>query len=219
MAKPTRFINPSSLSKPPSYTHVVQVAGRARIVFIAGQLGVDPAGQLVSEDFRSQAVQVFENLRLALAAVGATFEDVVKTTNFIVDMDFLPVLREVRASYMSPVNPPASTLVEVSALANPGALLEIEAIAAVEARTPGAGAAGGRAAKRAARAAAGGGAAKKAAGAGGRAAKKAAGAAAAATATAGARKAKTARTPEEKAAFRARVAARKAKRAAKKAKT
>ena len=207
MAKPTRFINPSSLPTPPAYTQVVQVAGRARIVFIAGQLGVDQSGQLVSDDFRAQAVQVFENLRLALASVGATFEDVVKVTNFIVDMDLLPILREVRASYMTSANLPASTLIEVSALANPGAMLEIEAIAAVAAPTPAAGArkvAGGARAKRAsARAAAGG-----AAGAG----------PARAGAAKGAKAKKRAVTPEAKAARQARRAARKAKKAGRKAK-
>ena len=69
-----RFINPETLAKPPSYTHVVEVVGACRTVHISGQLGTDLEGQVVG-DFRAQAVQVFENLKAALASVGATFAD------------------------------------------------------------------------------------------------------------------------------------------------
>ena len=65
-----RFINPETLAKPPSYTHVVEVVGACRTVHISGQLGIDRDGNIVG-DFRAQAVQVFENLKDALAAVGA----------------------------------------------------------------------------------------------------------------------------------------------------
>ena len=66
----TRFINPPALRRPPGYTHVVEVIAPARIVYIAGQLGVDGDDKVVG-DFRRQAVQTFENLKTALAAVGA----------------------------------------------------------------------------------------------------------------------------------------------------
>src|SRR2546423_14905225 len=71
----TRFINPEPLGKPPGYTHVVEATAPARIVYIAGQLGVDKDGKL-SSDFRLQAVQTFENLKNALAAVRRPFHDV-----------------------------------------------------------------------------------------------------------------------------------------------
>src|SRR5215470_2938988 len=57
----TRFINPPGLSKPPGYTHVVEATAPARLVYIAGQLGVDSDGKVGSSDFRLQAVQTFEN--------------------------------------------------------------------------------------------------------------------------------------------------------------
>lgn len=124
----TRFINPEGLSKPPGYTHVVEVTAPARLVYIAGQLGNNREGKF-SSDFRLQAVQTFENLKTALAAVGAQFQHVVKFNNYVVDVKYLPVFRQVRDSYLADQNRPASTTLAISALAREGALLEIEAVA------------------------------------------------------------------------------------------
>ena len=124
----TRFINPETLGKPPGYTHVVEATAPGRIVYIAGQLGVDRDGKL-SSDIRLQAVQTFENLKNALAAVGGRFEHVVKFNNYLVDLKYLPVFRQVRDSYLSDQNRPASTTLAISGLAREGALLEIEAVA------------------------------------------------------------------------------------------
>lgn len=79
-------------------------------------------------DFRTQAEQVFANLRRALASVGASFGDVVKTTTFITDLKNLPALRDTRARYFDPTRPPANSLIPVAALARPELLLEIEAV-------------------------------------------------------------------------------------------
>src|SRR6202022_4937600 len=95
-----RFINPQALSKPPGYTHVVEVTAPARLVYIAGQLGNDQGGKL-SSDFRLQAVQTFENLKVALAAVGGQFQHVVKFNNYLVDLKYLPIFRQVRDSYLA----------------------------------------------------------------------------------------------------------------------
>jgi enamine deaminase RidA (YjgF/YER057c/UK114 family) len=128
-AQGPRFINPPSLAKPTGYTHVV-VAPDGRTVYIAGQVALDSAGQLVREgDFRAQAEQVFHNLERALSSVGGTLRDVVKTTTFITDRKHLPALREVRSKHIDPARPPASTLLVVSGLARPEFLLEIEAVA------------------------------------------------------------------------------------------
>jgi enamine deaminase RidA (YjgF/YER057c/UK114 family) len=123
-----RFINPETLAKPPSYTHVVEVTGPCRTVYIAGQLGTDRDGHVAS-GFRAQAVQVFENLKAALAAVGASFRDVVKVNSYLADIGDLPVLREVRAPYLNAAALPASTTIAVTEFARPGALLEVEAVA------------------------------------------------------------------------------------------
>jgi enamine deaminase RidA (YjgF/YER057c/UK114 family) len=82
-------------------------------------------------DFRAQAVQAFENLKLALAAAGATFEHVVKVTNYLVDIGHIQIYFEVRDRYVDTKAPPASTTIQISKLAHEGALYEVEAIAVV----------------------------------------------------------------------------------------
>jgi enamine deaminase RidA (YjgF/YER057c/UK114 family) len=130
-----RFSNPSGLSKPPGYTHVVEITGPARIVYIAGQLGLDADGKLVGADFRAQAAQAFENLKTALADAGAGVEHVVKINNYLVDIAAnIGVFREVRNRYLNMTSPPASTAVGVPGLAFAGALFEIEAIAVLPPR-------------------------------------------------------------------------------------
>jgi len=131
----TRFINPPALRRPPGYTHVVEVTAPARIVYIAGQLGVDGDDKVVG-DFRRQAVQTFENLKTALAAVGAQFRHVVKFNNYLVDRANLPTFREVRDGYLAENDRPASTTIAISGLAREGALLEIEAVAVLPRATP-----------------------------------------------------------------------------------
>ena len=128
MVSELRFINPPGLAKPPGYTHVVEATVPGRLVYIAGQLGLDSDGKL-SSDFRLQAVQTFENLKAALAAVGAQFQHVVKFNNYLLDTKYLPVFRQVRDSYLQDRNRPASTTIAISGLAREGALLEIEAVA------------------------------------------------------------------------------------------
>jgi enamine deaminase RidA (YjgF/YER057c/UK114 family) len=126
----TRYINPPSLVKPTGYTHVVVAADR-HTVYIAGQVSFDSTGMVVGEgDFKAQAQQVYGNLRKALASVGATFANLVKTTTLVTDVKNVPVLREIRNSYLDPKNPPANTLI-VATLVRPELLLEIEAVAVI----------------------------------------------------------------------------------------
>lgn len=137
MASHLRFLNPKTISKPPGYSHVVEATGPGRIVYLAGQLGLDMGGKVVGQagDFRAQAIQTFENLKAALAEVGATFDDVVKINNYLIDLERdLPVFREVRDMYLNTKAPPASTTIQISALARAGALLETEMIAILPAR-------------------------------------------------------------------------------------
>ncbi len=133
MAANTRFINPKTLHKPPAYTQVVEVTGPGRTVYISGQLGGGLDGKLVGPDFRAQAVKVFENLEAALAAVGATFKDVVKVNSYLADVKDLPVLREVRMGYLNAAALPASTTLGGLSFAREGALLEVEVIAVLPA--------------------------------------------------------------------------------------
>ena len=123
-----RFMNPPAIAKPGGYSHVVEATGPGRIVYIAGQLGLKPDGNIAG-DFRAQATQAFANLKAALASVGATFDDVVKLNNYFVDIKTnLPLYREVRDKYVNTAQPPTSTTVGVTALARPDALFEAEAI-------------------------------------------------------------------------------------------
>ena len=129
-----RYINPPGLTKPSGYTHVV-LAADGRTAYIAGQVAFDSTGALVGGgDFRAQAERVYANLRIALASVGATFSDVVKTTTYITDLGNVPTLREVRGKHLDPARPPANSLIPVATLARPDLLLEIEAVAVLRAR-------------------------------------------------------------------------------------
>ena len=127
---PVERVQPDGLATPPTYSHVVK-AGNT--IYIAGQVAQNEQGQLVGAgDFVAQATQVFENLGRALAAAGAGFEHLVKTTVFVTDPRYREQLRDVRSKYLGSNALPASTLVVVAGLALPEYLLEIEGVAVVE---------------------------------------------------------------------------------------
>jgi enamine deaminase RidA (YjgF/YER057c/UK114 family) len=128
-----RFLNPSTMPAPRGYTHVVETVSPSRTIYLSGQLGMTPDGKFAGPpgDFRAQAEQCFENLKLALAAVDANFEHVVKITVYFVDMAHLPIFFEVRNRHVNTEAPPASTAVQIVKLARDAALFEIEAIAVV----------------------------------------------------------------------------------------
>jgi enamine deaminase RidA (YjgF/YER057c/UK114 family) len=128
-----QFLNPPGLCKTYGWTHVVSASG-GKTVFISGQVGINEQGEVVGKgDLRAQTRQAFENIKIALEAVGGTFQDVVKTSLFVVGLkpEHVPIIREVRAQYVSAEHPPASTLVGVSALVGPEWLIEIEAAAVI----------------------------------------------------------------------------------------
>jgi reactive intermediate/imine deaminase len=129
MSRPNvQYLNPPTLSAPTGYTHVVEVV-RGKTVYIAGQVALDKSGHVVGKgDFSAQTTQVFENLKMALAAAGATFDNLVKVTTFVTDMSHITALRSIRAKYYGK-NSPASTLVQIGKLANEDFMIEIEAIA------------------------------------------------------------------------------------------
>jgi enamine deaminase RidA (YjgF/YER057c/UK114 family) len=125
------YLNPPTLFTPPGYSHVVEVRGPGRTVYVAGQVGVDRNSKIAggTGDARAQMIQAFENLKSALAEVGATLNDVVKITNYLVDIAHLKDFREIRDIYVNKAAPPASTLLVVSRLAIDGLLFEIDAVA------------------------------------------------------------------------------------------
>jgi enamine deaminase RidA (YjgF/YER057c/UK114 family) len=130
---PAEFLNPPTLCTTHGWTHVVTTRG-GKMIHISGQTGIDAAGDVVGKgDLKRQTEQTFENLKLALAAVDATWNDVTVTRLYVVNLkpEHVPIIREVRSRYVSTQHPPASTLVGVSALVGADWLIEIEATAFV----------------------------------------------------------------------------------------
>ncbi len=126
---PKTAISPKGLHKPPTYSQVVK-AGQT--VYLSGQTATDSQGNLVGKgDIEAQTVQVCENLKAALTAVGATFDNLVKVTVYITDIEHMPKMAEVRRRYYREPYP-ASTLLVISSLAQPDYLLEIDAIAFID---------------------------------------------------------------------------------------
>lgn len=129
-----RFQNPPTLHATRGYSHVVETRSPSRTIYIAGQLGRTVDGRFAGAhgDFRAQAIQAFENLKLALAAADADFQHVVKVTAYFTDITSdIATYLEVRNRYVNTKAPPASTAVQISKLAHDGALFEIEAVAVV----------------------------------------------------------------------------------------
>lgn len=124
-----REIRVDELAEPLShYTDAVRAGD---LLFVSGLVAVDGEGNLVGgDDVVAQTRQVFENMRAILAAAGCGFEDVVKVTIFLTDIDDRPAINPVRQEIFGAARP-ASTLVEVTRLAVPGARVEIEAVAVV----------------------------------------------------------------------------------------
>ena len=133
MAITRKNIQPEALAAPARgghtlYSPVVTVEGR-RMIFVAGQLARDRAGNVVGKgDMRAQIRQVGENIKAALAAAGATLADVVKSNTYVTDMDEYFRHVDVRMEYLGPAMP-TSTTVEVRRLAHADFLVEIEVVA------------------------------------------------------------------------------------------
>jgi 2-iminobutanoate/2-iminopropanoate deaminase len=124
-----REIRVDGLADPISHYTDAVVAGE--LLFVSGLIAVDCHGALVgADDVAAQTRQVFENLRAVLDEAGCRFEDVVKVTVYLTDVDDRPKINPVRQEVFGDARP-ASTLVEVSRLAVPGAKVEIEAVALI----------------------------------------------------------------------------------------
>jgi enamine deaminase RidA (YjgF/YER057c/UK114 family) len=136
---PRRVTNPDTLFNPVRYgfSHAVSVPGGGDTVFIAGQWASDLDGELVDGDFGSQVELAFENLKVALESEGLGFENVVRLGSFVVGDD--PATIDTYAAVLYRIwadRPPAQTLSRLFALALPGMLFEIDAVAV---RSPAAG--------------------------------------------------------------------------------
>jgi enamine deaminase RidA (YjgF/YER057c/UK114 family) len=127
------LINPEDLPTPESYTQVIAASG-SRLVFVAGQVADDAQGNLVGPgDLVSQARQAFANVGRSLAAAGATPEQVTKITIYVVHHrpEYLPDISEARIAVFGD-HKPTDTIVGVETLAEPGYVIEVEAVAVVD---------------------------------------------------------------------------------------
>jgi reactive intermediate/imine deaminase len=116
---------------PEPFSHYTDAVRAGDLLFVSGCVALDADGNLVGEgDVVAQTRQVFENIRLCLAAAGASFADVLKVTTFLTNIGDRAAVNTVRQEVFGDARP-ASTLVEVSALVLPEFLIEVEAVAVV----------------------------------------------------------------------------------------
>jgi enamine deaminase RidA (YjgF/YER057c/UK114 family) len=124
---PNFHIRPDGMPPVNGYSHVVSAEGR--LVVVSGQVPLDADGVFAGPEPEKQVRQVFENLRVALAAAGTEMSDVIKLTIYLTDLADLEVVRRVRDEYIATDRPPASSLVQVAGLVDPAFRVEIEALA------------------------------------------------------------------------------------------
>ena len=124
------YMNPGGIADPsPSGFTAVVKAGNT--VYIAGMVSQDEGGNVVGAgDAEAQTRQIWRNIGVAVAAAGGSLADIVKTTTYVTGIEHAAAVRKVRGEVFAE-NPPTSTLLVVSELANPAYVVEIESIAVV----------------------------------------------------------------------------------------
>ena len=126
---PNTPIRAKGLSEPISHYTDVVVAGPGRTIYVSGCGSIDGSGKLVGRgDITAQTRKTLDNMKLSLAAAGATLADVVKVTVYLANVDDRQKVNEVRKEYFGAATP-ASTLIQISRFAIDGMLIEIEAVA------------------------------------------------------------------------------------------
>lgn len=126
------ILQPQSWARPKGFSHGVLAEGKT--VFVAGQIGRTPNGELAGADFASQARQALQNIVDVLAEGGAAPQHITRMNWFIVDTEeYLSAARDVGRAYREIIgdNFPAMTLLEVSRLLDEKAKLEIEVTAVI----------------------------------------------------------------------------------------
>ncbi len=124
-------ISPDGLMKNPAFSQVVTTQGNGKTIYIGGQDAVNSRGQIIGKgDIAKQTEQVMQNLQTALATSGATFQNLVKLTIYMVEGQNLYKGFKVSRKFLGNMtNPPAISVLIVTGLANPDFLVEIEAMA------------------------------------------------------------------------------------------
>jgi reactive intermediate/imine deaminase len=116
----------STTAAPAAVGSYSQAIRNGNTIYLSGQLGLDPTTQNLVDGAAAQVTQIFENLQAVAKAAGASLDEVVKLTVFLVDLTNLPLVNETMAKYFKTPFP-ARTSIEVSALPK-GGLVEVEAI-------------------------------------------------------------------------------------------
>jgi enamine deaminase RidA (YjgF/YER057c/UK114 family) len=130
MASIQKYVAPG-VYDPPGYSQAVKITGAQTILYLAGQVAYDKDGGVAHRgDFKGQARAVFGAIKALVEAGGGKLENIVKLNTYVTDVGNRPDYRAVRDEFFG-AKGPASTLVEVSALAHPDYLIEVEAVAFV----------------------------------------------------------------------------------------
>ena len=132
-ATAVEYLDPEGLHQNPAFTNVVTIPANVRTVFVGGQNALNAEGEIVGKgDLATQTEQVFHNLETALAATGARLDDVVKWNIYVVHGQPIYAGFEVfQRVWGTRGNPPVLTVAQVSGLAVPDALVELDAVAVV----------------------------------------------------------------------------------------
>lgn len=125
--------NPDSVRAVPDifksiYTHAVEIATPQRMLFISGQIGVDPDGKTLPT-FAEQCLQAMDNVEALLAEAGMSTTDIVKVVYYLTSADDLAALTEIRQRRWGSAEPPAVTTLVIAALASPEFQVEIDVTA------------------------------------------------------------------------------------------
>ena len=123
--------NAPGVFEPPTYTQGIRVTQAQTILFLSGQIAYTPeGGAAFPGDFKAQARGAYQSIKALVESQGGTMANVIKLTTFVTDMKYRADLSGVREEFFGKKGP-ASTLVQISALAFPELMVEIEAIAVV----------------------------------------------------------------------------------------
>ena len=121
----------AGLFDPPTYSQGIKVTQAQTILFLSGQVAYAPDGSAAFRgDFKGQARGAYEAIKALVEAQGGTLDNIVKITTYVTDMRYRVDLPAIREEFFGKKGP-ASTLVEISALAHPDWMIEIEAIAVI----------------------------------------------------------------------------------------
>jgi enamine deaminase RidA (YjgF/YER057c/UK114 family) len=137
MSADVKMINPDSMGKPlGQYSQIARAKGAGELLFIAGQIATDKAGNLVgADDFDAQCLQVYANIEAALKAAGGGWKNVVQFTTYLVHSQDVAKLRAFRQREFGKYFPdgayPPNTLLIIDRLVNESYLIEVQTVAAL----------------------------------------------------------------------------------------